>query len=291
MHRLATMPGGWESGVSPEGVIFIEQTAAPMVMLTAADTDIQVLATAIPQLPSGFPALRVVNLLQLQQQLTIDTYADEVLSKAQVIILRLLGGRAYWSYGLEVVKDLVTRIGATLFVLPGDDRPDPDLVSHSNVPLSIADQLWRYFTEGGVDNSINALKFVAHKYLDFDCVATLPQAIPRIGYYRQPGSNSQLRISPTDGLKVRNAKSNTFCVSSLSSPSPQPSPSSRLPKVGILFYRAHHLAGNTDVIDALCAVLQERGLDTVPVFAQSLQDPGIQAELVQTFTTVPVGWY
>ncbi|NET39387.1 MAG: cobaltochelatase subunit CobN, partial [Cyanothece sp. SIO1E1] len=134
MHRLAATPGGWTP--EADGVIFVEQTPAPLVVLTAADTDIQTLAKAIPQLPARFPALRVTNLLQLQQQLTIDTYAETVLASAQVIVLRLLGGRAYWSYGLEVTKELVQRSGAALIVLPGDDRPDPDLISHSTTPLT-----------------------------------------------------------------------------------------------------------------------------------------------------------
>jgi cobaltochelatase CobN len=88
------------------------------------------LAAAVPKLPNDFPALRVANLLQLQQQLSIDTYAEEVLEQAQVIILRLLGGRSYWAYGLEVVHETVQRTGAALFVIPGDDRVDPDL-NHS----------------------------------------------------------------------------------------------------------------------------------------------------------------
>lgn len=141
MHRIAATPGGWNPGT--EGVIFIEQTPAPVVFLTAADTDIQTLAAAVPKLPPNFPALRVANLLQLQQQLSIDTYAEQVLEQAQVIILRLLGGRSYWSYGLEVVQETVQRTGAALIVMPGDDALDPDLITHSTIPLSAVNQLWR----------------------------------------------------------------------------------------------------------------------------------------------------
>jgi len=63
--------------------------------------------------------LRVASLLQLQQQLSIDTYAEGVLEQAQVIILRLLGGRSYWSYGLEVVQETVQCTDAALIVMPG----------------------------------------------------------------------------------------------------------------------------------------------------------------------------
>jgi cobaltochelatase CobN len=120
MHRLAATPGGWEPNT--EGVIFIEQTPAPIIFLSAADTDIQTLAATLTNLPPQFPAIRAVNLLQLQQQLSIDTYAESVLSAARIIILRLIGGRSYWSYGLEVLKETVRETQASLWVLPGDDR-------------------------------------------------------------------------------------------------------------------------------------------------------------------------
>jgi cobaltochelatase CobN len=123
MHRLAATPGGWTP--DSDGVIFIEQSPAPVVVLTAADTDLQCLAQVMA-LPGGLPPVRGVNLLQLQQQLTIDTYAEDVLAHARIILVRLLGGRAYWSYGLEVVRAVVADTGAALVVLPGDDRPDPD---------------------------------------------------------------------------------------------------------------------------------------------------------------------
>ncbi|NEN95583.1 MAG: cobaltochelatase subunit CobN, partial [Moorea sp. SIO3I7] len=181
MHRIAATPGGWNP--EAEGVIFIEQTPAPIIFLTAADTDIQTLAASVSQLPPDFPAIRVANLLQLQQQLTIDTYAEDILAKARIIIIRLLGGRSYWSYGLEVVKETVEQTGATLLVLPGDDRPDPTLTSHSTETIPIVNQLWRYFTEGGVENFTNALKFVADVCLEQTNNPPPPKPVPRVGVY------------------------------------------------------------------------------------------------------------
>ena len=112
MHRLATMPGGWTPDT--DGDIFIDQQPAPVIILTAADTDIQTLARAAAELPPTFPAVRVASLLQLQQQLTIDTYAEDVLSRARVVVVRLLGGVAYWPYGLEVVKQSAIAANAQL---------------------------------------------------------------------------------------------------------------------------------------------------------------------------------
>jgi cobaltochelatase CobN len=254
MHRLAATPGGWNPDQA--GVVFIEQTPAPIVVLTAADTDIQTLARVVERLPEDFPAIRVANLLNLQQNLTIDTYAEQVLAHAQVILLRLLGGQSYWSYGLEVVQEVVRRSHAALFVLPGDDRPDLDLISHSTVPLAQANQLWRYLTEGGIDNLTHALQFIANLYLGCQPLPPPPQTVPQVGRYHPPSEVSRLK------LKTQNLK---------------------LPKVGLLFYRAHYLAANTAPIDALCQALQDRQLDPIPVFVSSLRDPDVQTELLHHF--------
>ncbi|GAB4464899.1 MAG: hypothetical protein OHK0037_19310 [Elainellaceae cyanobacterium] len=267
MHRLAASPGGWNPDT--EGVIFLEQTPAPIVLLTAADTDIQTLAHALPHLPAGVPALRVASLLQLQQQLTIDTYADDVLSKAQAIILRLLGGRAYWPYGLDVLKQTITQTGATLFVLPGDDRPDPDLLSHSTAPLAAVNRLWQYLTEGGIENWINALLFLSDTCFGHSFNPPPPQVVPKVGLYQGLGVRGQ-------GLGVGDPPQHP------NTPSPPLplSPSPPLPKAALLFYRAHYLSGNTQPIDALCEMLASRGMQPLPVFVSSLRDPEVQAELL-----------
>ena len=288
MHRIAATPGGWNP--QAEGVIFIEQTPAPIVFLTAADTDIQTLAASISQLPVGFPALRVVNLLQLQQQLTIDTYAQDVLTSAGIIILRLLGGRSYWSYGLEVVRETVQQTGAALVVLPGDDRPDPDLISHSTVTLAAVNQLWRYLAEGGVENFVNALKFVADVCLGQTYNPPLPQPVPRVGLYPWVLGTGDwgLRDRGTRGrgeqdIETRGHGGVGKPTTNLSASSSQSKIQNLKSKIGLLFYRAHYLAGNTAPIDALCEALAERQLEPVPIFVSSLRDPDVQAELLAYF--------
>ena len=241
MHRLAAIREGWTP--DSEGVMIMEQTPAPIIFLTAADTDIQTLAASTSYLPTDFPSLRVVNLLQLQPELNIDAYAHCVLVYAQIIILRLLGGRAYWSYGLEVCKETVETTGASLFILPGDDRPDPDLISHSNISLNDVNQLWHYLTEGGVSNFVNGLKFVTDVCLETNYSPAPPQSIPRISLYSSPAFSRE-----NNG----NAK------------------------VGIIFYRAHYLSGNTKPIDALCQALRQRNLIPIPIFVSSLRDEEVQ---------------
>jgi cobaltochelatase CobN len=281
MHRIAATPGGWNP--QSEGVIFVEQTPAPIVFLTAADTDIQTLAASTSQLPAGFPALRVVNLLHLQQQLTIDTYAENVVVSAQIIILRLLGGRSYWSYGLEVIRETVQQTGAALVVLPGDDRPDPDLTSHSTVTLTAVNQLWRYFTEGGVENFVNALKFIADVCLGQTYNPPAPQPVPRVGVYCWKVGSGEWGVgSGEEGYRDAGTRGRGDAENSSTTLSPSYS-QSPFPKVGILFYRAHYLAGNTAPIEALCQALADRQLEPLPVFVSSLRDADVQAELLLYF--------
>ncbi|MDJ0530795.1 MAG: cobaltochelatase subunit CobN, partial [Microcystis sp. M53600_WE12] len=249
MHRIAPQAGGWTADT--EGVIIIDQNPAPIVLLTMADTDIQTLAAAIDHLPDNFPAIRALNLSQLQQQYSIDNYGDKVLSQARVIILRLLGGRGSWSYGLEVVKEIVEDTGATLFVLPGEDKPDLELMSHSTASLTTVNQLWCYFTEAGIDNWINAAKFIAHTCLHLDYSPSPPRVVPRWGIY------SQITLSQPQA------------------------------RTWILFYRSHYLAGNTKAIDALISAFTQRNMETVPIFLSSLREIEVQEELLTLFSHHP----
>ena len=259
MHRIAAAPGGWQPG--QEGVVFIEQEPADIVVLTAADTDIQTLAAALPQLPDDFPTVRATNLLNLQQQLTIDTYADDVLSKAKAIAIRLLGGQAYWPYGLEVVKDLVQTTGAELIVLPGDDRPDLDLMSQSTLGLSDVDRLWKYFLEGGVRNLAAGLQAISNQACGTQYEVPSVHPLPTIGLYT-PEIQSQNSKSPTGG-GFRG-------------------PDSPL-HIGILLYRAHVLSANTAPIDALCHTLAQQGIATTCLYTYSLKDPELPAQLLEHF--------
>jgi cobaltochelatase CobN len=266
MHRLAATPGGWTP--DSDGVIFIEQSPAPIVVLTAADTDLQCLAQVMA-LPGELPPVRGVNLLQLQQQLTIDTYAEAVLAHARIILVRLLGGRAYWSYGLEVVRAVVAETGAALVVLPGDDRPDPQLISLSTVALTVANTVWRYWTEGGPDNLRHGLMALCDRVLDTAFQPPPPQPVPRVGRYQPPAPASALdSASPDQG---------------------------ELGTVGILFYRAHYLAGNTAPIDALMAavgagawgaVTRPGTLRPVAFYVSSLQDLEVQQALLAEIEAV-----
>jgi cobaltochelatase CobN len=278
MHRIAAMPGGWNP--QEDGVVYIDQSSAPIVFITSADTDIQVLASAWAHLPQEFPEVRAVNLLALQQQLTIDTYAEEVLEKAQVIVVRLLGGVGYWPYGLEVVQEIAARTGAMLILLPGDDKPDTALFSRSTLPLAEVNQVWRYLIEGGIENIKQLLYFLANRCLGRNFQVQMPQVVEKCDLYGFSFDSLDL-IPPSKGGDMSDLKVPLLKGDLGGSQLTQPTNQS--PKVGLIFYRAHYLSGNTKAIDALCQALADRGLTPVPVFISSLRDPEVQAMLLNLF--------
>ncbi|MGB3755471.1 MAG: cobaltochelatase subunit CobN, partial [Rivularia sp. (in: cyanobacteria)] len=274
MHRISSKSK--EFNLQSEDLIFLEQTTAKFVFLTSADTDIQTIAAAVSKLPTTFDEIRVANLLNLQHQISIDSYAEQILEFAQVIILRLLGGVSYWAYGLEVVQEIVQRNGTNLIVIPGDDALDLNLISHSTLPLAKVNQISRYFSQGGVDNFVNAFKFIADNCLSTSYNPLPPQEVPFFGLYDYLGIEHRASGIGHEKEGVENSTLSPCPLVPLS-----PHPLSELPKVAILFYRAHYLAGNTLVIDALCEALAKRNINPVPVFISSLREIDVQNELTE----------
>ncbi|MCY7382103.1 MAG: cobaltochelatase subunit CobN, partial [Microcoleus sp. CAN_BIN18] len=160
-------------------------------------------------------------------------------------------------------------------------------MSHSNVSLSAVNQLWRYFTEGGVQNFVNALKFTADTCLKTAYHPPLPQTVSRVGIYdwKQP-----IESSLDDGNR-QDARSTTYLngqdarstISLEGQDARSTSISGLTSKVGILFYRAHYLSGNLAPVDAICQALSERNLIPFPVFISSLREPDLQVELLEYF--------
>ena len=81
-------------------------------------------------LDSTFPAARLANLMQLSHNASVDLYCEAVIAEAQLVVVRVLGGKSCWSYGVEQIVETCAGTGATLMLLPGDDQPDLELAAH-----------------------------------------------------------------------------------------------------------------------------------------------------------------
>ncbi|WP_323615169.1 cobaltochelatase subunit CobN [Pseudomonas putida] len=243
MHLLRTQPGGF---VPDDSIADLGQTPAELVILCSGDSHLALLAETAEQLPDDYPSLRLANPMQVQNHASVDLYVDEVLRHAKVILVSLHGGVGYWRYGVEQLVELASR-GVQLILVPGDDRPDPELTGLGTVTGEPAERLWHYLRQGGKANAVNLFKYLASQWLGRDYSWDAPQPLPRTSVYHPGTSNATLQ----DWYAQWHPEH---------------------PVAPLLFYRSHLQAANTAFIDVFCQRLQAAGLNPLPIAVASLKE-------------------
>jgi len=260
MHLLATEPGMIADG---SAAVDLGQTPGDIIVLASADTDIALLAAAQSRRRADDPAaptLRLAPVMRLGHNLSVDLYI-EVVAQARLVIARLLGGNAYWPYGVERLVETCRENGISLALLPGDDKPDPELARLSTVPRDAWHRLWRYLAEGGPGNAENFLRYAASLIGDATQWAE-PAPLLRAGLY-WPG-----HALPSLAEIAAEWRGDSGVVP-------------------IVFYRALVQSGNTAPVDALVQALMARRLRPLPLFVQSLKDAEAAALLADLFAQHP----
>ncbi|HIQ19494.1 MAG TPA: cobaltochelatase subunit CobN, partial [Novosphingobium capsulatum] len=161
MHIVFRETHGMEETAIPQD---LGQAPAPLVVLSFSDSDLGAFGAAWHAARAddpAFPDMRLANLAALAHPLSVDTYVERTLGGARAILIRLIGGEAYWAYGLSQVSLLARAQGIALAVLPGDGRPDPRLDSYSTVPPETLRALDRLCTQGGAPAARAALVLLA----------------------------------------------------------------------------------------------------------------------------------
>ncbi|MBJ9973821.1 cobaltochelatase subunit CobN [Pseudomonas sp. S75] len=245
MHLLRTQPGGF---VPDDSIADLGQTPAELVILCSGDSHLALLADTAEQLPADFPSLRLANPMQVQNHASVDLYIDQVLRHAKVILVSLHGGVGYWRYGVEQLVAL-SASGVQLILVPGDDRPDPELTGLSTVPREQAERLWHFLRQGGRANALNLFNCLASQWLGRTYAWEAPQPLPRTSVYHP--------ARPTARLEDWYGQW-------------QP----EHPVAPVLFYRSHLQAANTAFIDVFCQRLQAAGLNPLPIAVASLKEAG-----------------
>ncbi|SDR82294.1 cobaltochelatase subunit CobN [Pseudomonas prosekii] len=245
MHLLRTQPGGF---VSDDNIADLGQTPAELVILCSGDSSLALLAEAAQQLPDDYPSVRLANPMQVQNHASVDLYVDEVLRHAKVILISLHGGIGYWRYGVERLVELSAR-GVQLILVPGDDRPDPELSDLSTVAADERDRLWQFLRQGGMANALDFFRCLASQWLGRDYAWAEPQTLPRTAIYHPQKSPAELRDWQAEWRAEQ-------------------------PVAAVLFYRSHLQAANTGFIDIFCQRLQAAGLNPLPIALASLKEPG-----------------
>jgi cobaltochelatase CobN len=120
-------------------------------------------------------------------------------------------------------------------VLLGGEGVDAELTALSTVPAGIVNDAAAYFREGGTANLRELVAFLSDTVLLTGHGFAAPTPVPAYGEH---GTRS---LDPTQ------------------------------PTVGVVFYRAHELSGNTGFVDVLCDALEARGANALPVYVGSLR--------------------
>jgi cobaltochelatase CobN len=206
---------------------------ADLVFLSFSDADLGAAAMAWQAMPDA-PGLRLANLAQLRHPMSVDLYVDQVISHANCVLVRLLGGYDYWPYGVQEVFASCRAAKIPLAVVPGDARDDPRLLAASTAPAEAVASFDAYLRHGGPDNLHQAL-LLAAELAGLHTPKPLPPApLPSAGEH---------------------------------------APTADRPDAVIVFYRSHLLAGDVAPIDALAAALRARGLGVRALFVSSMKDP------------------
>ncbi|MFI0899946.1 cobaltochelatase subunit CobN [Streptomyces sp. NPDC020983] len=205
-----------------------------VLLLSTADTDLLAARAAT----GGGADYRIANPSR------VDPVCDlpGLLAGADVVVVRLLGGRRAWEEGLAAVA----ASGVPSVLLGGESVPDAELMALSTVPAGVVAEALRYLVEGGPANLAELARFLSDTVLMSGEGFDPPCAMPQFGVHGEERAPDPAR-----------------------------------PTVAVLFYRAHELSGNTAFVDTLCDAIEARGADALPVYCGSLRgaDPALFALL------------
>ncbi len=160
-----------------------------------------------------------------------------------LVVVRLLGVRRQYE---DVLAPLLAG-PVPVVVLGGEQVPDAELMELSTVPMGVATEAHGYLAQGGPDNLVEL-----HHFLSDTVLLT--------GEGFEPPS-----VAPDWGVLDRTPRTASG------------------PRVAVLYYRAHHLAGNTAFVEALCAAIEDAGGVALPVFTASLRT--VDQGLLETLRT------
>ena len=253
MHLLLAQKGAIHEG---DEAIDLGQSPGDIVFLSAADTELASVAEACNGRDADAPSVRLANLMQLSHPMSVDVYAEKTLHAAKLIVVRVLGGESYWSYGLEKLLETALDNDIKLVVLPGDDKPDPGLDRFNTVDGKQTRQFWAYLTEGGPQNARSFLTLADHLLKQGEMPAD-PVPLLKAGVWWPDNGICGLSDLPWQAGR---------------------------PVVAISFYRALVQSGGLGAITALIEALEKRGMNVLPVFISSLKDPVSVATLRELFS-------
>lgn len=219
-----------------------------IVFLTHADTDLLTLHNAIQSLSDDFPKTLGINLQAVKSESHMAQILDREIAGAKIIILRILG-RPSSIPGFSELVQRVQKQGQHLIIVSGTGDFNPEYAAISTVSPAILQETLKYLQAGGITNLISLLHYLSDHLLMTGFGYDEPVLLPEHGIYH-PDLPENATLN--DWEKQIN---------------------SALPTIGITFYRAHYISGNTVFIDSLIRTLEDKDLNVLPIFTTSLKAP------------------
>jgi cobaltochelatase CobN len=217
-----------------------------IALLTHAPNDLMVLQSALAQLPDDLIEVSGINLQALESDAQMTELLAHQLASARIIVLRVLG-RLGSVHGFTDLLRHAKNHQLHLIAISGTGEPDPELAAASTVSSDVLHQVQAYFQAGGSVNMAQLLRYLSDHFLltgfGFEPAVDLPEH----GIYH-PDLPQDADINDWLALRAPERAS-----------------------IGIVFYRAHWMSGNTRFIDALVDALEKRGMNVLPVFTSSLR--------------------
>src|SRR3712207_5751825 len=220
------------------------RSAAKLLFLTTADTEILAVVRATELLPEDFPEVRCANPVKLEDRMA---FLAQILPETRAVMVRLLGGRRAWPGGFEELRRRCGELGVPLLAFGGEAEPDAELTALSTAASGVVAEAFEYLRRGGISNTANLFRFVADTLLLEGYGFEPPSPLPELGvYHPRLAEGSSLE----DLLALHERER---------------------PTVGVVFYRTHLLGGNTLFVDALVEALERAGANALPVYCYSLR--------------------
>ncbi|ADV65873.1 cobaltochelatase subunit CobN [Deinococcus maricopensis] len=217
-----------------------------VAFLTHADTDLLCLPAALETLPDDYGPVHGVSLGTIRSDAQMSQLLAGDVGRAEILLVRIHGRLANVpGYGL--LLDHARKAGQHLLLLSGTGEPDPEFAAGSTVPPRVLEDALAYLQAGGWGNIRELLLAVSDALRLTGYGFERPAPMPEHGLY-----HPDLPENPTLDDWTRHMREDR-------------------PTVGLTFYRAHALSGNTDFIDALVRALDDAGVNALPVFTSSLK--------------------
>jgi cobaltochelatase CobN len=179
-----------------------------------------------------------------------------------LVVVRVLGS----PNDLDPWRQQLFAGGRPVVVLGGEQQPSAELMELSSVPIGIAAEAHRYLAEGGPANLAQLHAFLSDTVLLTGEGFEPPAVVPQWGMGERHGG---FEAQAPEGLHTSTTGASVVEVRGALAPSLE---TTVLPRVGVLYYRAHETSGNAGFAHALVDAIDATGQAVgVPVFAGSLR--------------------